>query len=105
VIRIVITENTSEFYVERVNFIVKSTPTEIRETEDNSYSSVPRLVDGRSLRPPKTTVKCIEEYKTENVTPVFRCKERIVSTELLEQNVPSDTFDLKAVIKAINGLT
>lgn len=32
-------------------------------------------------------------------------KERIVSTELLEQNVPSDTFDLKAVIKAINGLT
>ena len=45
-------------------------------------------------------MKCIEEYETENVT-----KERIVSTELLEQNVPSDTFDLKAVIKAINGLT
>lgn len=86
-IRIVITEITAKSYVERVNFIVKSTPTEIRETEDNSYS-----------RPPR--VKCIEEYETENVT-----KERIVSTELLEQNVPSDTFDLKAVIKAINGFT
>ena len=48
----------------------------------------------------RVNVKCIEEYETENVT-----KERIVSTELLERNVPSDTFDLKAVIKAINGLT
>ena len=42
-IRIVITETTAESYVERVNFIVKSTPTEIREREDNGCSSVALL--------------------------------------------------------------
>jgi hypothetical protein len=89
VIRIVITETTKETYIERVNYLVKSTPTEVKEEETDRYGGGT-----------KRTVKCIEEYKTEDVT-----KERNVSTELLEQNVPSESFNLKAVIRAINGLT
>jgi hypothetical protein len=167
VIRIVITETTKETYIERVNYLVKSTPTEVKEEETDRYGGgtkctvpstrmsgfglarpqlstafqklsvdehmfilhiytwgliqakrIAALCDYKLQRPlpellamtseldknysarSAKRMECIEEYKTEDVT-----KERNVSTELLEQNVPSESFNLKAVIKAINGLT
>lgn len=86
-IRIKIERIVTEEYRERKNFIVKSTPTEIKQEESN-YS-------GRSAK-----VTCIEEYQTEDVVQT-----RTVTVPLLEQNITDESaFSLSAVIKAVNDL-
>jgi len=84
-ITITIERTTTEQYVETKNFIVKSTPTEIRD--EDSYGN-------------RKSVKCVEEYQTKDIPAT-----RTTTTQLLKQQIPDEsTFDLAAVIKAVNGL-
>jgi hypothetical protein len=84
-VKVLITQTQIEKYTEHKNFLVKSTPTEIKDRE-NTYSD-------------KMICKSVEEYASHDVP-----MQRSVSITLIEQNVDDEEFDLKAVIKALNGL-
>jgi hypothetical protein len=65
------------------NFLVKSTPTDISEL---AYGD--------------KKIKCIEEFKTESVPETLTSETMLLNQEITEE----ETFDLHAVILAINGL-
>jgi len=87
-IRILIQRITKISHRETKNFIIKSTPTEITESEQSNYG------------PSKQKVQCVEEYATREVD-VWET----TTTDLLEQNIEDDSdVNMTAIIKAINQI-
>lgn len=83
-IKVKIVRISQEKYTETVNYTVRETPTE--KVKKSTYGESTEVLMDRTFEPREVT------------------KTREVTTNLLEQEVPDESFNLANVIKAVNGL-
>ncbi len=83
-IKVKIVRVTQEKYTETMNYVVSETPTD--KTKEASYGNAREVLMEKKYEPREVT------------------KTREVVTNLLEQELSEENFNLSNVIKAVNGL-